>query len=69
MIAVRKRSFSSQQALYDGLLSLERAKFSMSRNGPHTSTKKLSLWKTSTKIFFHFEIQNAKKKVCQVATL
>jgi len=44
-------------------------KFSMSRNGPHTSTKKLSWWKSSIKIFLTSTIQNAKKNFCQVATL
>jgi hypothetical protein len=43
--------FPAQQAPHCGAVSLEREKFSMSRNGPHTSTKKLSLWKSSAKTF------------------
>jgi hypothetical protein len=37
-------------------------KISMSRNGPHTSTKKLSLWKSSTKIVFQFCNSKREKK-------
>jgi hypothetical protein len=41
---------------------LQRTKFLISRNGPHTSTKKLSLWKSSTKIFFPFHNSKRGKK-------
>ncbi len=34
----------------------------MSRNGPHTSTKKLSWWNSSTKIFFQFYNSKREKK-------
>jgi hypothetical protein len=43
--------FPAQQPPHCGAVSLEREKFSISRDGPHTSTKKLSWWKSSIKIF------------------
>jgi hypothetical protein len=61
--------FPAQQAPHRGAVSLEREKFSMSRIGPHTSTKKIAFGEIFDKGFFRFTIQNAKKKACQVATL
>jgi hypothetical protein len=55
--------FPAQLPSHCGAVSLEREKFSMSRNGPHTSTKKLSWWKSSIKIFSDLHDSKREEKL------
>jgi hypothetical protein len=55
--------FPAQQPPHCGAVSLEREKFSMSRDGPHTSTKKLSWWKSSIKIFSDLHDSKREEKL------
>src|SRR5690242_2100552 len=64
MIAIRNtRSFFRLNKPHTaGRFQRKKKKISMSRNGPHTSTKKMSLWKTSAKTFFRFHNSKREEK-------